>query len=95
MNMPFHPPTDQEIERANQAMMQEMNYSNADKMAGLTAHNRVLQCEILCMMAKLASAVEAGIPAALAMEAAVGGAMAFGLQLGMHIGLQRDRESIQ
>ncbi len=93
---PFNIPTDDEIERAYQAMMREMNDGNADKMGRMTSRNRMLQYQIRGILRNAASFVEAGaMPPALAMESSIGSAMAYGLQLGIHIGLARAKEKIQ
>ncbi len=96
MSKPFKIPTDREIERAYQAMMQEMNSPNADKMGRMTSSNRMLQYQIRGILQQVRSVVGAGaLSPALAMESAVGGAMAYGLQLGIHIGIARAKEKIQ
>ena len=96
MSKPFKIPTDDEIERAYQAMMQEMNDPNAAKMGRLTSRNRMLQYQIRGILQHASSTVEVGaLTPSGAMESAVGGAMAYGLQLGIHIGLLRGKEPIQ
>ncbi len=96
MSKPFKIPTDHEIERAYQAMMQEMNDPNATKMGRMTSRNPMLQHQIRGILKHAATTVEVGaMSPATAMESAVGGAMAYGLQLGIHIGLARGRAAIQ
>ena len=94
---PFKIPTDAEIEIAYNAMLPEMDGGTAVRMGHMAAGNQMLRYQVRKLLENAAATADAGVMTpAMAMESVVGSAMAFGLHLGIHLGLaRRAKETVQ
>lgn len=98
MSNRFEIPTEAEIEMAYRTMLPDLaEQKTADRMGRLAAANPMFQFQVRKMLeSAVVSAKLGSMNAAAALEAVVGGAMMYGLHLGIHIGLaRRTRENVQ
>jgi hypothetical protein len=94
----FNMPTDQEIEIAHNSMLPEMDDGDtAVRMGHMAAGNRMLRYQVRKLLRNAFVSVDAGLMTPTqAMESVVGSAMAYGLHLGIHVGLaRRTKEAVQ
>ncbi len=93
---PFRIPTKDEIERAAQDMVPDLTAGTADKMGRLASNHPGLQAIIREMMRTAATSVEArSMTPVMAMESVIGSAIAYGIHMGVYIGMAREKRKIQ